>query len=93
MAVSHVAFNDQLPHGRKLRASMNKMDEGLNEFLEVLAVLETMKDDGAVGEYLQTKFGFPDPKTAGEGVAKLSTLRDKFTPVLADMIALLRQFG
>lgn len=89
----HKAFNDQLPHGRRLRSALNKMDEGVAEFNEVLDIMETMKDGDAVGNYLQTKFGFADLKAAGDAYTQLTELRAKFAPILADMVAAFRQFG
>lgn len=91
---NHITINDQLPHGRKLRAAMNKMDEGLAEFAEILDIAETMREaDGSVGTYLQGKFGFSDPKSAADGIALLAALREKFSPVLTDMIQAFRKFG
>lgn len=93
MAVSHITFNDQLPHGRRLRAAFNKMDEGLAEFGELLDIMDTMKDGDAVGDYIVAKFGFTDAKTAAAAYEQLTALREKFAPILSDMVQAFRKFG
>lgn len=88
MAVGHIVFNDQLPHGRKLRNFLNLLDSAFAEGNELLGLFAQMKDAGAVGAYLAEKFGFglnpgSNPGTAGDvtvataGVAEIESLMGK----------------
>src|ERR1051325_1905316 len=77
MAVGHILFNDQLPHGRKLRNFLNLLDSAFAEGNELIQLLAQMKDGGAVGQYIADKFGFgllpgDNPGTAGDVAAAQS---------------------
>lgn len=88
MAVNHIVFNDQLPHGRKLRNFLSLLDSAFSEGNDLLDLLNQMKDGGAVGQYIADKFGFgllpgSNPGTAGTvataqaAVAELESLMGK----------------
>jgi len=71
MAVGHIIFNDQLPHGRRLRSFLNLLDQVQSDGNELLLLMAQMKDGGNVGQYLADKFGFgllpgSNPGTAGD---------------------------
>ena len=83
MAIGHLSFNDQIPHGRMQRSCLNKLEQGLTELTTLLNSLapDVMIDgDGketAQYDYVAAKFGYPDSKTAMAGVAELKTLLEK----------------
>lgn len=88
MAVGHILFNDQLPHGRKLRSFLGLLDRMFEEGNDLILLLAQMKDAGAVDEYIADKFGFgllsgSNPGTAGvvadaqAGVAEVESLMGK----------------
>jgi hypothetical protein len=88
MSVGHVIFNDQLPHGRKLRNFLNLLDSAFAEGNELLGLFAQMKDAGAVGQYLADKFGFGllpganagttgDVTVAGSAVAEIESVMGK----------------
>ena len=83
MAVQHIAFNDQLPHGRMLRRSLQQMEEGMEGLRSSLATLATMIDgDGTVADhfaYTLGKFGFSDVATAKAAYDELLALRAKLS--------------
>jgi len=58
MAVGHIIFNDQLPHGRRLRNFLNLLDSVQSEGNDLLLLIAQMKDGGVVGQYIADKFGF-----------------------------------
>lgn len=89
MAVNHIIFNDQLPHGRRLRNFLNLVDSMFSEGNELLLLMAQMKDGGNVGQYIADKFGFgllpgANAGTAGDvtaaqnGVAEFESLMAKF---------------
>lgn len=83
MAVSHLSFNDQLTHGRILRSSINKLEEGLEELQDVLATMALMLDgDGSQAAhfaYATTKFGFSSDANAKAAYDELNSLSAKLT--------------
>lgn len=97
MAVSHITFNDQLQHGRQLRSSLNKLEEGLIELNDILAILARMIDgngsDASHFIYMVAKLGFPDNDTAKAAYDELQSLAFKLNTdsSVADVNAALRQ--
>lgn len=83
MAVSHLSFNDQLTHGRLLRASLNKLEEGLEELNDTLATMTLMIDgDGSQAAhftYATTKFGFSSDANTKAAYDELNSLAAKLT--------------
>ena len=88
MSVQHIIFNDQLPHGRRLRNFLNLLDSVQSEGNEILNIMAQMKDSGSVGQYLADKFGFGllpgsnagtagDIPTAQAGVAEFESVMGK----------------
>ena len=101
MAVGHIVFNDQLPHGRKLRNFLSLLDSTFAEGNELLALFAQMKDGGVVGQYLADKFGFGllpgsnagtagDPAVAAGGVAEIESLMGKLNTTGAETATVVR---
>lgn len=81
MAISFLGFNDQLPHGRILRRCLQKLEEGVEEGNDVLAVMPHMIDgDGSdVSHFAEvvTRFGFASTTTAKAGYEELASMLGK----------------
>jgi hypothetical protein len=82
MAVSHIAFNDQISHGRDLRRCLQQMEEshvGLNDVLLVMA--QMIDGDGSQAAhftYVTTKFGFDSDAKSKAAWDELQSLASKF---------------
>jgi hypothetical protein len=83
VAVTHIAFNDQLQHGRLLRRCLNGLEDGYENLLDVIDVMAQMLDgDGsAVGHfaYHVSKFGFADTTAAKACWDELQSLKGKLS--------------
>jgi hypothetical protein len=103
MAVSHIAFNDQLPHGRQLRAALSKIEDGYESLNEVIAIMTRMIDgDGSSAAhftYMVTKMGFADTAGAKAAFDELNSLAFKLntnasvTDVNAALLQVFSKFG
>ena len=82
MATTHLAFNDQLTHGRMLRRALDQLEEGREGINDVLASMTTMIDgDGSLATQFTlvvTKFGYPDIATAKAAWDELNSMASKF---------------
>ena len=83
MAVTHVTFNDQLPHGRLLRRALAQLEEGLRDLTHALDAMPHMIDNDAQGDarfdYLMAKFGFRNLSDAKAAWQQMTELRGKLT--------------
>ena len=82
MALNHITFNDQLTHGRKLRALVNNLEDAFDQCPKMLAtMLEMMTGDGTLeahfDAYLISKFGFTNAATAKACFDLLKAYNDK----------------
>ena len=103
MAVSHISLNDQTQHGRMLRSALNKLDDGLQELTDLLAIMATMVDgDGSSSThfpYVTSKFGFASDSKSKEAFDELNSLKYKLstnasvTDVNAAMLQAFHKFG
>jgi tetrahydromethanopterin S-methyltransferase subunit H len=82
MAVTHIAFNDQLTHGRILRRGLNELQEGRELINEIIATMATMLNgDGTSSthfDYFLPKFGFSSNADAKSAWDELNSLASKF---------------
>ena len=82
MATTHLAFNDQLTHGRMLRRGLDQLEEGREGINDVLASMTTMIDgDGSSAAHFTlatAKFGFPTDAAAKAAWDELNSLAAKF---------------
>ena len=83
MAVAHIAFNDQITHGRLLRRALSQMEESLEGLGDLVATIALMIDgDGsqvAHFTYVTSKFGFTDNATAKAGYEELQSVYGKLS--------------
>jgi hypothetical protein len=83
MAVAHITFNDQLPHGRLIRRALQQLQEGREGLVDILGVLQLMIDgdssDPSQFTYMTAKCGFPDNATAKSAWEELQSLKFKLT--------------
>lgn len=103
MPVNHYEFDDQIDHGRKLRRTLQQLEESHKALPDVLDIMAVMIDgdgsDAAQFSYLTEKFGFPDNATARAAWLDLQTLQSKFagntsvTNVRAALLAAYARFG
>lgn len=97
MAVSHLGFNDQLPHGRLVRAALNKLEDGRDELATTLDTLTRMIDgDGSQAShftYMTAKCGFASDAVAKSAYEELQSLNSKFVTNanVADVMAAMDQ--
>jgi hypothetical protein len=78
MAVTHLTFNDQLPHGRLLRRGLSQLEEGLDNLNDTKASMALMIDgDGTQAAhftYLTAKYGFSSDADAKAAWDELNSL-------------------
>jgi len=71
MPLTHLQFNDQITHGRKLRSAITKLEEGRRELGDIISTLSLMiNGDGSSithFDYMTTKLGTAD-NTASKGI-------------------------
>lgn len=83
MAVGHISYNDQLPHGRDLRRCLQLLQEGHDRLPDLLAAMAQMVDgDGSNAAhftYVTSKFGFASDAKAKEAWDELNSLQSKFS--------------
>jgi hypothetical protein len=83
MAIAHLYFQDNLPHGRKLRAALTQQENGYLELLEIMATMQLMIDgDGSQASQfgaVMTRFGFETLETAKAGWDELNSWKSKIT--------------
>lgn len=83
MAITHLAFNDQTPHGRLLRLWLNGLEAALDEGQDIIALFPTMIDgDGSTaGQFneVTSKFGFPDNATSLAAWSEIQSMMAKIT--------------
>ncbi len=83
MAVAHLQINDQIPHGRMLRAAINKLDEGREELADIIASLGLMIDgngsDAAHFVYMKEKLGCASNEIAKAVWDELNSVNFKLT--------------
>ena len=97
MAVAHIAFNDQIPHGRIIRRALSQLEEGYEGLVDVIAALALMIDgDGSQAAhftYMTAKCGFPSDAVAKLAWEELNSLKFKLTTnaSITDMNAALLQ--
>src|SRR4051812_2928911 len=81
MAFSHIQFNDQLPHGTKLRRGLSNLEEGLDGLNKIRDTMTLMIDgDGSNSTQFAeatTRFGFPDNASAKAAWDELNSLLGK----------------
>jgi hypothetical protein len=103
MAVNHIDFRSDTPHGRKLREALDAIQDGYRGLGDVRAIILQMRDgdgsDASHYTYVADKFGFPDTATAKAGFEELDSFYAKLstdgevTFVNAAMLQLLAKFG
>lgn len=97
MAVQHIQFNDQLPHGRMLRRALDQLEEAIAKLEDLISTVTLMIDgDGSQAShftYVTSKFGFADNATAKAAWDELNSLMFKLTTnsSITDMYAALNQ--
>jgi hypothetical protein len=85
MPEPHISYDDQKPHGRKLRSLTNKLNEFIDELQDWLATSEQMKQTGTDGTdaahwaTLATKAGFDSNQEAMDGFNEAASLKFKLT--------------
>lgn len=79
MAIGHIKFDDQTDVGRKARAGINMVNEGIKLLADAVQETAQMKDAGAVTSYLQAEIGAADLTEAQEFVAELEAIHGKLT--------------
>lgn len=105
MADPFIPFNDQIPHGRRLRSFLNKLNEFMDESADWMATSEQMKQTNADGSdpahwaTLASKAGFEsneDAKSAFDEIASLKfklTTNSSVSDVNAAILQCLAKFG
>lgn len=79
MAVGHITYQQNTQHGAMLRQSLQQLENGLESLVDLLAVMDQMKDSGEVTEYLREKFGFVSVEAAEAAYNELASLHFKLT--------------
>lgn len=81
MAVQHINFNDQTPHGRMLRRGLTQLEDGLDHLNDLKATMALMIDgDGSQAAhftYVTGKFGFGTDANAKAAWDELNSLLAK----------------
>jgi hypothetical protein len=81
MALTHLAFNDQLSHGRLLRQALLQLESGLEALNDIIAVMAVMLDgDGSSTThfpYITSHFGFSTDANAKLAYEELNSLAGK----------------
>jgi hypothetical protein len=79
MAVGHIPYQQNTQHGSLKRQALNDLERGLEGLVDLIAVMDQMKDSGTVGEYLREKFGYADVDAATAAYNELASLHFKLT--------------
>jgi hypothetical protein len=83
VAVSHIKFNDGLPHGSQLRRALTALESGTESLADVIACMARMIDgDGSSADhftYMQQRYDFASTADAKSAWEELNSLNSKFS--------------
>jgi hypothetical protein len=83
MAIAHLYFQDNLPHGRMLRSALKQQEDGYLQLLEIMSTMQLMIDgDGSQSSQfnaVMTRFGFESLTTAKAAWDELNSWKSKIT--------------
>ncbi len=97
MAITHIHFNDGLPHGRLLRSALSSLERGHDDLNAIIASIQTMIDgdgtDAAHFDEVVTRFAFPSTAVAKAAWGELNSLRFKLNTneSVSDVLAAIQQ--
>ncbi len=79
MAIGHIIFDRNKPHGAELRQALDNMENGFIALQELLATMIQMQDSGSSTSYIVDRFGFTSTAQADAAVAEISSDLGKLT--------------
>lgn len=74
---THLPYDKTSAYGQLIQGVMSPLTAAVQRLIDLVATMDTMKETGQVGEYMRSKFGFPDVATTQAAYDELNSLLSK----------------
>jgi hypothetical protein len=74
---THLPYDKTSAYGQLIQGVMSPLSASVQRLIDLVGTMDTMKESGVVGEYMRSKFGFPDVATMQAAYDELTSLLGK----------------